>query len=145
MIEFFCSKIPRDVSQPMYAEYSTRIAEVKYLLENKAYVELKSNMDLIEMLLALSIFYKRVITNLESATKFSGTVFKMSEAEYIKVGQYKLTPKENRRIQSVVRNYRELISKYNIPQGVIDYSATNEFLKGIKRYKWACERREKDI
>lgn len=28
MIKFFCYQIPKDVSQPMYAEYSTRISEI---------------------------------------------------------------------------------------------------------------------
>ena len=73
MIEFFCFKIPRDVSKPMYAEYSSRITEVKYLMEYKAYSSLKKNTGLIELLLSMSIFYKRVITNLDSATKFSST------------------------------------------------------------------------
>lgn len=144
MIEIYCYKIPRDVSQPMYAEYSSRISEVKYLMEHKAYSSLKKNTDLIEMLLSMSIFYKRVITNLDSATKFSGTVFNSSTAEYIGIGKYKLTPLESRRIYAVVQNYRQIMVKYHIPEGVINYTETKDFLRAVKNYKSACEFREKD-
>jgi hypothetical protein len=145
MIGIFCYKIPRDVSQPMYAEYSNRLTEVKYLMEHRAYSSLKPNIELIEMLLALSIFYKRVVTNLDSATKFSGTVFNSSAAEYIRIGKYKLTPLESRRIYAVVKSYRQLMVKYHIPEGVINYTETKDFLRAVKYYKRACEYREKDI
>ncbi len=145
MIEIFCYKIPRDVSQPMYAEYSNRITEVKYLMEYKTYSSLKKNTGLIELLLSMSIFYKRVITNLDSATKFSSTVFNSSKAEYIRIGKYKLTPLESRRIYAIVQNFRKLMIKYNIPVGVINYTETKDFLRAVKNYKSICEYREKDI
>jgi hypothetical protein len=129
----------------MYAEYSARLSEVKYLLEYKSYSDLKQNFELIELLLALSIFYKRVITNLDSANKFSGTVFNSSEAQYIRIGKYKLTPKESRRIYAVVQNYNKLMAKYHVPGGVTIYTETKEFLRAVKNYKTQCEYREKDI
>lgn len=145
MIKFFCYQIPRDVSQPMYAEYNNRMTEVKYLLGHKLYAKLHQHIELIELLLAMSVFYKRVITNLDSATKFSNTVFNSSKAEYIKIGTYEMTPLESRRIYAVVQNYRQLMVKYHIPEGVINYTETKDFLRAVKNYKSACEYREKDI
>lgn len=145
MIKFFCQKIPRALSQPMYAEYSSRMSEVKFLLEHDAYKALKANLELIELLLATSIFYKRVVTNLEAANKFTGTVFNASEAEYIKIGSYKLTSAENRKIFSVIQNYKAIMIKYHIPKSIIEYTETKEFLRAVKDYKKICEYREKDI
>lgn len=145
MIKFFCYQIPRDVSQPMYAEYNNRMTEVKYLLGHKLYAKLHQHIELIELLLAMSVFYKRVITNLDSATKFSNTVFNSSKAEYIKIGTYKMTPKESRKIYAVVQSFHGLMQKYKVPYQLITYSETKEFLRAVNNYKKACEQREKDI
>lgn len=144
MIKFFCYKIPRAVSQPMYAEYNSRMSEVKFFLENDTYKDLKPNLELIELLLATSIFYKRVVANFDAANKFAGTVFNSSNAAYIKIGTYKLTGKENRKIYSVIMSYRQIIKKYRIPRSVIEYVDTIEFIRAVKDYKKACEYREKD-
>jgi hypothetical protein len=135
MIELFCSKLPRDLSNQMYNEFSNRMKEVKYLLEYPFYQNLKSDIKTIEMFLALSIFYKRVILNLESATKFSGNVYKKSDAKSIRIGLYDLTPEESRRINAVVMNFKEILKNYSIPTRVIAYSETKVFLKELKKYK----------
>lgn len=128
----------------MYNEFSSRKAEVKYLMEFEYYKNLKQDIKTVEMLLAISIFYKRVILNLESATKFSGNVYSKSTADSIRIGTYDLTPQESRRISAVVSNYKELISKYFIPSETISYTETKSFLRSVVKYKRYMEQADEE-
>lgn len=144
MIELFCNKLPRELSNQMYNEFYSRMSEIKFLMEYDYYKKLKNDLKVIEMLLATSIFYKRVILNLESATKFSNNVYSKTDADTIRIGSYDLTSKENRRISAVVRNYKELMRKYSIPLELINYTETKVFLKGVVNYKRTIENIEKN-
>ena len=65
MIEKFCSRLPREISNPMYNEYYNRLKEINFILENRdAYKHLLQYKKTIELILSLSIFYKRVIANM---------------------------------------------------------------------------------
>ena len=35
MIEKFCSRLPREISNPMYNEYYNRLKEINFILENR--------------------------------------------------------------------------------------------------------------
>lgn len=105
MIEKFCSRLPREISNPMYNEYYNRLREINFILENRdAYKHLIQYRKTIELILSLSIFYKRVIANMDAATKFAGTVFNNSSAIAIKIGTYNLTGTEKSRILAIVNN-----------------------------------------
>lgn len=137
MIEKFCSRLPREISNPMYNEYYNRLKEINFILENRdAYRDLIKHKKTIELILALSIFYKRVIANMDSATKFAGTVFKNSTAIAIKIGEYNLTFKEKDRITAIVMNYSNLINKYGLSQDLLTTIETKDFIKKIKNLKW---------
>lgn len=143
MIELFCSKLPRDLSNQMYNEFTNRMKDVKYLLEFEYYRDLKPDIKTLEMFMALSIFYKRVILNLESATKFSANVYKKSDAQAVRIGSYDLTPMESRRINAVVGNFKELIREYSIPANVVMYIETKDFLNHVRRFKKNMEEVER--
>ncbi|ESU18997.1 hypothetical protein FCR2A7T_24090 [Flavobacterium cauense R2A-7] len=82
-------------------------------------------------MLALSVFHKRVIANLDGAVKFYGTVTKSSEAEIIKIGSYDLTNEEKNKILAVVMSYNKLLEEYSIPPIVMEYYETREFLRKL--------------
>lgn len=137
MIKKFCSRLPRDISLPMYNEYNNRLKEINFILENReAYKPLIEYKKTIEMILALSIFYKRVIAHLNSATKFATTVFKMSSANAVRIGTYDLTNKEKERISAIVFNYNSLVQKYGLTIDILTTLETKDLLKKIKNLKW---------
>ena len=35
MVEKFCSRLPREISNPMYNEYYNRLKEINFILENR--------------------------------------------------------------------------------------------------------------
>lgn len=147
MIEKFCSRLPREISNPMYNEYYNRLKEINFILENRdAYKHLLQYKKTIELILSLSIFYKRVIANMDAATKFAGTVFSNSSAIAIKIGSYNLTGSEKNRIIAVVMNYNSLTQKYSLTNDLLATMETKDLIKKIKDLKWQLDNNEnKDI
>ena len=131
----------------MYNEYYNRLKEINFILENRdAYKHLLQYKKSIELILSLSIFYKRVIANMDAATKFAGTVFSNSPAIAIKIGSYDLTGSEKNRIIAVVMNYNLLIEKYSLTHDMLATTETKDLIKKIKDLKWQLDNKEnKDI
>ncbi|WP_374363093.1 hypothetical protein [Cloacibacterium sp.] len=143
MIEKFCSRLPREISNPIYNEYYNRLKEINFILENRdAYKHLLQYKKTIELILSLSIFYKRVIANMDAATKFAGTVFSNSPAIAIKIGSYDLTGSEKNRIIAIVMNYNLLIEKYSLTHDMLATTETKDLIKKIKDLKWQLDNNE---
>ena len=98
------------------------------------YKPLNQHLKAIEIILAMSIFYKRIITNLDSAVKFHGNVMAKSQADIVSIGSYELDTKEKNRIQAILINFQKIMEKYRIPHVFFDYYETKEFLRYIKDY-----------
>ena len=145
MIEKFCSRLPREISNPMYNEYYNRLKEINFILENRdAYKHLLQYKKTIELILSLSIFYKRVIANMDAATKFAGTVFSNSSAIAIKIGSYDLTGSEKNRIIAVVMSYNSLTEKYSLTNDLLATMETKDLIKKIKDLKWQLDNNENE-
>ena len=145
MIEKFCSRLPREISNPMYNEYYNRLKEINFILENRdAYKHLLQYKKTIELILSLSIFYKWVIANMDAATKFAGTVFSNSSAIAIKIGSYDLTGSEKNRIIAVVMSYNSLTEKYSLTNDLLATMETKDLIKKIKDLKWQLDNNENE-
>ncbi|WP_445458221.1 hypothetical protein [Flavobacterium sp. HNIBRBA15423] len=143
IIEKFCSRLPREISNPMYNEYYNRLKEINFILENRdAYKHLIQYRKSIELILSLSIFYKRVIANMEAATKFAGTVFNNSPATAIKIGKYNLTGTEKNRILAIVNNYKQMAENYKLTIDILSTVETKDLLRKIKNLKYQLDKNE---
>ena len=129
IINIFTYGLPYDLTHQIYNEFQDRLRETNYILEKAdRYSSLKKNFQTVEILLALSIFHKRVIANLDAAVKFHGTVLSYSQSDIIKIGNYELTTDEKNKILGLLMNYRQLMERFNLPETLWDYSLTKEFL-----------------
>lgn len=132
IINILTYKLDYKLATQIYKEYQNRYKEATYLIQNyKTYRPLKRNMKTVELLLALSVFHKRVIANLDAAVKFYGTVHRVSEAQVIKMGSYSLTNQENNKLLGITMSYNNLIRKFSVPPTIMDYVETKEFLKKL--------------
>lgn len=132
IINILTYKLPFELTNQIYNEFQSRFKEAQYLIENyKTYKVLESDKKTVELLLSLSIFHKRVISNFNAAVKFYGTVTSLSEAETIKMGSYDLTGDEKNKILAVVISYNKLIEKFSIPPSIMEYYETKEFLRNL--------------
>jgi hypothetical protein len=136
IINIFTYGLPYKLANQIYKEFQDRLKEVHFLIENS--IRFKSLVDYketVELLLALSIFHKRVVSNLDGAVKFYGTVNKYSQADTISMGSYDLTVEEKNKILGLLINYRELIKKFGISEVDFDYNETKDFLSVVKQLK----------
>jgi hypothetical protein len=128
--------LPYDISNQIRNEYDSRFKEASYLIENFSYYkQLRKDSKLVEILLSLSIFHKRFITNLDAASKFYMTVNRTSQAEAISIGSYYLTSEENRKIYGILMMYHELRQRFDLYDGVFEYYETKQFLRQIINLK----------
>lgn len=136
IINIFTYGLPYKLANQIYKEFQDRLKEVHFLIENS--IRFKSLVDYketVELLLALSIFHKRVVSNLDGAVKFYGTVNKYSQADTISMGSYDLTVEEKNKILGLLINYRELIKKFGISEVDFDYNETKDFLSIVNQLK----------
>lgn len=130
--------LPYALTNQIYNEYQSRISEAKFLIEKSSRFKiLAENISTVELLFAISIFHKRVISNLDGAVKFYKTVNKFSQADIIAIGSYDLTFEEKNKILGLLINYRQLIEKYGITESMMDYYLTKTFLFSIIKLKFS--------
>jgi hypothetical protein len=138
IINIITSKLRGELSIPIYNEFSWRFREVQQLLDNYEYYKpLKQYEDIVEFLLALSIFHNHVIANLDGAEKFYGKVTRQQQAEAISIGKYKLDAEEVRKIRSTIIAYDKLLMRYGLGRHISNYQRTTEFLSkliNLKKY-----------
>lgn len=136
LINIFTYGLPFKLANQIYKEFQDRVKEANYLVENSTRFKfLNDYNETLEILIALSIFHKRVISNLDGAVKFYGKVNSICNADIISMGSYDLTLEEKNKILALLINYRTLIKKFGISENDFDYTETKEFLSNIERIK----------
>lgn len=121
----------------MTFEYNLRMNDINHFISGKYdfYAGLKKDKQTIELLLAMSIFYKRVLTNFDSANKFSSRIIFKSNAKAIQLGTYELTSKEIYNLKRAVLRFKELSKEYSIPVTLYHYTETKVFLRNVRNLK----------
>lgn len=138
MIPLFTKHLPFDLQKKLISEYKQRKKEVVYLIKNYDYEGVSlQDLKTIEFLLALSVFYRRVIANIDSASSFTNFVFVNSEASVIKIGGYDLDQDEKRKITAIIIKFRSILKENNIQESQLNYDDMNTFIKEYKKYKQA--------
>lgn len=136
IINILTAGTPYKLSNQIYNEFQNRFKEAKYLIKNFSwYSELSEDIETVELLLALSIFHKRVVTNLDGAVKFYGTVTESGKTDTISIGSYNLNNEEKNKILGLLINYRKLIQRFGINESLMDYYHTKDFLNKVKYLK----------
>lgn len=136
IIGIFCYRLPYKLSNQIYNEFENRFKDAKYLIQNYSYYKgLKKDVRVIELLLALSIFHKRLVSNLDAAVKFYGTVTRSSKAEIISIGGYKLNASERNKLLGLLMHYNNLRNRFKLPVDIFEYLETKEFLRNIIKFK----------
>ena len=129
IINILTYNLPYKLANQLYNEYQSRISEAKYIIDiSERYQPLYKHLDVVELLLALTIFHKRVIANMDAAVKFHGTISSYSDTDTIKIGSYNFTGDEKNKILGLTINYYKLREKYGLYPDLNDYELTKEFL-----------------
>lgn len=136
IINIICYRLPYDLSNQVYNEFESRFKEAVWFIENSNYHKrLRYHLKTVEILLALSIFHKRVISNLDAVVKFYGTVHTISNADTIAIGRYDLDSKEKNKLVGIVIHYRAIKNRFGLDDRVFEYYETKEFLNQVIKYR----------
>ena len=136
IINIITSKLRGEIAIPIYKEFGWRFREPQNLIENYEYYHpLKGSIDVVEYLLALSIFHNHVITNIDGAEKFYGLVTGKQSAQAISIGSYLLDAEEVRKIRSTLIAYDKLLMNYGLTNYISNYQRTTEFLSKLVNFK----------
>ena len=136
IINIFTYKLPFKLANQIYNEFQGRRTEVLFLINNsRTFKDLNNDLPTIELLLAMSIFYKRIIANIQGAVNFYSLVTKYSSSDTISVGSYKLTGEEKNKMLGIIISFNKILEKYNLTLELANYSETKQFLTYVKNIK----------
>ena len=136
IINVLTYRLHYDLARQIYNEFQDRYRECQYLIgETNKFVVLRESLQTVELLLALSIFHKRVVANFEAAVSFHDTVKRFGATETVRMGGFELTLKERNRLLGIVMNYQKLVDDFSIPQWILHYGETFEFLENLALLK----------
>ena len=129
IINIFTYKLPYKISNQIYTEYQNRRREALFLVQNaNSFKDFHEDLETIELLLAMSIFYKRVIANLQGAVNFHSLVNKYSGSEVVQLGSYRLNGEEKNMMLGVIMDFNSILQDYGMSLELANYSTTRELL-----------------
>lgn len=133
MIKILCKDLPREVSIPLFNEFNQRWNEIENIWQRNAniYPVLQEHRSVVRLLLAMSTYYRRVISGFTGATDFykivTGGNFTIDRP--VKIGNYLMGLAENKQLWKVQRRFSEIKNKYQIDDSLFDYDDTLGFLR----------------
>lgn len=132
LINIFTSKLPASITKPICREYDWRKTEIQRVWDGgyERYQVLESYESTIDALLALSIFYRHVVVNLEGASNFYVKINRDLDKELpIKIGKFEFNEKERRRLKAVHIQLGKITERYQITPHFFEYADTLDFLR----------------
>lgn len=144
LINILTYRLPFKLANQMHSEFVDRANESSYMINHfDSYKELIPHIDTIEVFIALSVFQKRVINNLDAATKFHDKVSNLGDVETISIGQYQLSGDEKNKLLGLVINYTSILKKYDLTREFLSFNETWELLQRatnlLKREEYGSE------
>jgi len=128
----FIEGIPYTLANEIRLEYERLLNDLRFIVEIKKNLAkwVKENYELITFLLELSIFYRRIIMPLRGTAEFG-----LELPHSLIVGSDTLNKEELENIKSLVSKFENIISKYGITPGLLDFGDVEEFLYKLKKFE----------
>lgn len=128
LLDKFCSPLKFDLSRKIRSEFEGRLKEIQWLVSNReSFSILENDIEVLEIILLLTVYYKRVVTSLDSATKFYTRVSKIDNSEGIQIGKFNYNHEQNYRLLGVIISFKKLIEVYRLPPYIFEYIETRDF------------------
>lgn len=136
LLDKFCFPLKFDLRKKVRSEFEGRLKEIQWLISNRDfYSQLENDIEVIEIILLLTVYYKRVITSFDSATKFYTRVSKVENSQGIQIGKFDYNREQNNKILGIIISFKRLMDLYQLPPFVFEYIETKDFLYNIISYK----------
>lgn len=137
LINILCYKLSGDVSRAVHNEYENRWREIKHIWDypRNRFKVLEDYSKTVQHLLAMSTFYRRVLSGIDGACDFYKTISKNASGNRehsITIGKYRLNKEEYNKMLAIKITFRELRKKFCIDDCFFEYTETEEFLTNCK-------------
>lgn len=137
LINILCYKLAGDVSRAVHSEYENRWNEIKNIWKfpNNRFKILEKYSKTVQNLLAMSTFYRRVLSGMDGACDFYKTITKDVSGDNertIAIGRYQFNKNEYNKLLAIRISFRKFHEKYGISKAFMEYTDTYEFLKNCK-------------
>lgn len=133
LIKILCKDLPGDVSKPLFNEFNQRWSEIENIWQQNPniYPILQEHKSAVKTLLAMSTYYRRVISGFTGATDFYKKVTggDLTIDRPVKIGNYTMSLSENKQLWKVQRAFSEFRNKYQIDDSLFNYDDTIGFLR----------------
>lgn len=132
LINIFASRLPASITKPICREYDWRKTEIQRVWSAgyERYQVLESFESTVDALLALSIFYRHVVVNLDGASSFYVKINKDAEkAMPIKIGNFEFNDEERRKLMAIHIQLGKITDRYQITPYFFKYADTLDFLR----------------
>lgn len=149
IINILTYELPGNITRTIYLEYNSRRRELDRIWANpdNNYRVLQDYVSTVEALLAISIFYRHVMGQLQGAVSFYKSVNKMCSMKKecaIKVGGMVLDNKQQRHLLSAVIKFDQIQKKYQLEPVFFEYSETIQFLRNCNKLFYQKEYEKND-
>ena len=137
IINILTSRLPGNVTRPIYLEYNSRRRVLDRIWANPEnhYQMLQDYVSTVEALLAISIFYRHVMGHMQGAVSFYKSVNRnsgMNNECAIKVGGMVLDGQQQKRLSSAVIKFNQIQEKYQLDSAFFEFSETIQFMRNCK-------------
>ena len=132
LINIFMSNLPASITKPICREYDWRKTEIQQVWNRgyERYQVLEPFESTIDALLALSIFYRHIVVNLDGASDFYVKINKgLSKKMPIKIGEFEFNEKERKRLMAIHIQLGKITKRYQITPQFFEYADTLDFLR----------------
>ena len=116
------------MSRPLYFEYLDKERDVKRIIRDGVGGLGKEKYEVLMIILALAIFNKQVISPLMSAASFANYL-QDRNINAIKIRDYVLDSKENKKIINAVYHFGHLLEKFKLNSDNLDLANLRQFTK----------------
>lgn len=131
----FLKVLPAPLKRELIIEYKNRVSDLKYTLEKNLDNYWARDIDILEELIFLGIFYRRIIAPIYGTSQFSYTLIKKLKMNGVKIGSRKLTENETNTLYHIFKEFKSILDRYNLPIELFDYDTTEEFLNKVRKIK----------
>ena len=139
LIKILCKKLSGDVSNAVYNEYASRWEDIEkiWAYPQNRYQKLQSHEIAVQHLLAISTFYRRVLSGFDGARDFYATVSKSFDGNQndieISIGKFKLNRTQYNKLLGIQIEFDKIRKKYGLDDSFFEYNETDEFLTNCMR------------
>lgn len=133
LINILCYELPKEVGQPLFKEFHNRWDEIERIWQTPNFSDnvLKKHASTIKMLLAMSLYYRRVISGFYGATDFFKKITYEGNERHeraVKIGSFVFDRDQNYQLWKIQQSFSAILEKYQINETFFDFDDTLEFL-----------------